>query len=89
MVLFFFFIKYKYHFKRLSKKLIKYFNFRPTEDSFNSQVTVDIGSTYPHENEIRQILEDQLHFHALGNIQIEPTGFTFRSIQGNSIIALH
>ncbi|XP_044579347.1 basement membrane-specific heparan sulfate proteoglycan core protein isoform X6 [Cotesia glomerata] len=53
----------------------------PTEDSFNSKVTVDIGSTYPHENEIRQILEDQLHFHALGNIQIEPTGFTFRSIQ--------
>ncbi|CAG5102318.1 Similar to Lrp2: Low-density lipoprotein receptor-related protein 2 (Rattus norvegicus), partial [Cotesia congregata] len=43
--------------------------------------TVDIGSTYPHENEIRQILEDQLHFHALGNIQTEPTGFTFRSIQ--------
>ncbi|XP_053595057.1 basement membrane-specific heparan sulfate proteoglycan core protein isoform X11 [Microplitis demolitor] len=53
----------------------------PTEDRFNSKVTIDIGSTYPNEHEIRRILEDQLHYHSLGNIQLEPTGFTFRHIQ--------
>ncbi|XP_057332116.1 basement membrane-specific heparan sulfate proteoglycan core protein isoform X8 [Microplitis mediator] len=56
----------------------------PTEDRFNSKVTIDIGSTYPREHEIRRILEDQLHYHSLGNIQLEPTGFTFRHIQGCS-----
>ncbi|XP_076684002.1 terribly reduced optic lobes isoform X2 [Andrena cerasifolii] len=49
-----------------------------TSDSFTSQVTLDIGSTFTDELEVRNILEEQLEFHSLGSIQVRPEGFTFR-----------
>ncbi|XP_034945971.1 basement membrane-specific heparan sulfate proteoglycan core protein isoform X4 [Chelonus insularis] len=51
------------------------------EDPFNSEATIDVGSTYTNEHEIRQILEQQLLYHSLGSIKIAPEGFTFRSFQ--------
>ncbi|XP_023290722.1 basement membrane-specific heparan sulfate proteoglycan core protein [Orussus abietinus] len=50
----------------------------PTSDAFTSQVTLDIGSTFSDELEVREILERQLRVHSLGNIQVSPEGFTFR-----------
>nr|XP_050845973.1 basement membrane-specific heparan sulfate proteoglycan core protein isoform X24 [Vespula vulgaris] len=50
----------------------------PTSDAFTSQVTLDIGSTFTDELEIRDILEKQLQYHSLGSIQVGPEGFTFR-----------
>lgn len=55
---------------------------RRVDDAFASEVTLDIGSTYTHEDEVRQILEEQLRYHALGNVQVSPEGFTFRHFQG-------
>ncbi|KAK0074855.1 hypothetical protein PV325_007722, partial [Microctonus aethiopoides] len=51
------------------------------EDPFKSEVTLDVGSTYTQENEIRGILENQLRYHSLGSISVTPEGFTFRSSQ--------
>ncbi|XP_034185293.1 terribly reduced optic lobes isoform X7 [Osmia lignaria lignaria] len=56
----------------------------PTSDSFTSQVTLDIGSTFTDELEVRNILEQQLQYHSLGNIQVGPEGFTFRVFQADS-----
>lgn len=56
--------------------------FRRAEDPFKSEVTLDVGSTYTQENEIRGILENQLRYHSLGSISVTPEGFTFRSSQG-------
>ncbi|XP_039313929.1 basement membrane-specific heparan sulfate proteoglycan core protein isoform X5 [Solenopsis invicta] len=53
----------------------------PTADAFTSQVTLDIGSTFTDEVEVRAILEQQLQFHSLGSIQVGPEGFTFRIFQ--------
>ncbi|KAL2716888.1 basement membrane-specific heparan sulfate proteoglycan core protein isoform X33 [Vespula squamosa] len=50
----------------------------PTSDAFTSLVTLDIGSTFTDELEIRDILEKQLQYHSLGSIQVYPEGFTFR-----------
>ncbi|XP_029051246.2 basement membrane-specific heparan sulfate proteoglycan core protein isoform X2 [Osmia bicornis bicornis] len=55
----------------------------PTSDSFTSQVTLDIGSTFTDELEVRNILEQQLQYHSLGNIQVGPEGFTFRVFQAD------
>ncbi|XP_076237453.1 uncharacterized protein LOC143181108 [Calliopsis andreniformis] len=52
-----------------------------TTDSFTSQVTLDIGSTFTDELEVRNILENQLKYHSLGNIQVRPEGFSFRIFQ--------
>jgi len=62
------------------------FAFRPTTDAFTSQVTLDIGSTFTDELEVRAILEQQLQYHSLGSIQVGPEGFTFRIFQGISIL---
>lgn len=59
---------------------------RPTSDAFTSQVTLDIGSTFTDELEVRAILEQQLQYHSLGGIQVGPEGFTFRIFQGISIL---
>lgn len=59
---------------------------RPTTDAFTSQVTVDVGSTFTDELEVRDILQQQLQYHSLGNVQVGPEGFTFRIFQG---IRLH
>ncbi|CAK9818275.1 Low-density lipoprotein receptor-related protein 1B [Anthophora quadrimaculata] len=56
----------------------------PTTDRFMSQVTLDIGSTFTDELEVKHILEDQLRLHSLGNVQVLPDGFTFRIFQGES-----
>lgn len=61
------------------------FTFRPTSDAFTSQVTLDIGSTFTDELEVRAILDQQLQYHSLGGIQVGPEGFTFRIFQGISI----
>ncbi|XP_076397846.1 terribly reduced optic lobes isoform X10 [Megachile rotundata] len=53
----------------------------PTTDSFTSQVTLDIGSTFTDELEVKNILEQQLQIHSLGNIQLRPEGFSFRVFQ--------
>ncbi|XP_071582358.1 basement membrane-specific heparan sulfate proteoglycan core protein isoform X12 [Temnothorax nylanderi] len=53
----------------------------PTTDAFTSQVTLDIGSTFTDELEVRAILEQQLQYHSLGSIQVGPEGFTFRIFQ--------
>ncbi|KYM93872.1 Basement membrane-specific heparan sulfate proteoglycan core protein, partial [Cyphomyrmex costatus] len=53
----------------------------PTTDAFTSQVTLDIGSTFTDEFEVRAILEQQLQYHSLGSIQVGPEGFTFRIFQ--------
>ncbi|XP_070527636.1 basement membrane-specific heparan sulfate proteoglycan core protein isoform X6 [Cardiocondyla obscurior] len=53
----------------------------PTSDAFTSQVTLDIGSTFTDELEVRAILEQQLQYHSLGSIQVGPEGFTFRIFQ--------
>ncbi|KAH0951737.1 hypothetical protein HN011_001953 [Eciton burchellii] len=53
----------------------------PTSDAFTSQVTLDIGSTFTDELEVRATLMQQLQYHALGNIQVGPEGFTFRIFQ--------
>ncbi|XP_011640582.1 basement membrane-specific heparan sulfate proteoglycan core protein isoform X5 [Pogonomyrmex barbatus] len=55
----------------------------PTTDAFTSQVTLDIGSTFTDELEVRAILEQQLQYHSLGSIQVGPEGFTFRIFQGD------
>ena len=58
--------------------------FRPTSvDSFTSQVTLDIGSTFADESEVQHIIAKQLEFHSLGNVQVRPDGFSFRIFQGN------
>ncbi|XP_014607947.1 PREDICTED: basement membrane-specific heparan sulfate proteoglycan core protein isoform X7 [Polistes canadensis] len=54
----------------------------PTSDAFTSQVTLDIGSTFTDELEVRDILEKQLQYHSLGSIQVGPEGFTFRHFLG-------
>lgn len=59
--------------------------FRPTSDAFTLQVTLDIGSTFTDELEVRAILEQQLQYHSLGSVQVGPQGFTFRIFQGISI----
>ncbi|XP_066593540.1 basement membrane-specific heparan sulfate proteoglycan core protein [Prorops nasuta] len=56
----------------------------PTNDKFASQVSLDIGSTFTNEREVRAVLEEQLQYHLLGNIQVRPEGFTFRNSQGTS-----
>lgn len=56
--------------------------FRPTSDSFTSQVTLDIGSTFTDEMEVRNVIEQQLHLHSLGNVQVRPEEFSFRVFQG-------
>lgn len=56
--------------------------FRPTSDSFTSQVTLDIGSTFTDEMEVRNVIERQLHLHSLGNVQVRPEEFSFRVFQG-------
>ncbi|XP_029158798.1 basement membrane-specific heparan sulfate proteoglycan core protein-like isoform X2 [Nylanderia fulva] len=53
----------------------------PTSDAFTSQVTLDIGSTFTDELEVRAILDQQLQYHSLGGIQVGPEGFTFRIFQ--------
>ncbi|EZA62102.1 Basement membrane-specific heparan sulfate proteoglycan core protein [Ooceraea biroi] len=53
----------------------------PTSDAFTSQVTLDIGSTFTDELEVRATLEQQLQYHSLGSIQVGPEGFTFRIFQ--------
>ncbi|KAG5320306.1 PGBM protein, partial [Acromyrmex heyeri] len=53
----------------------------PTTDAFTSQVTLDIGSTFTDELEVRAILEQQLQYHSLDSIQVGPEGFTFRIFQ--------
>lgn len=62
--------------------------FRPTSDSFTSQVTLDIGSTLADETEMQYIIEKQLQIHSLGNVQVRPDGFTFRIFQGNLVSLL-
>lgn len=51
-------------------------------DAFTSQVTLDIGSTFTDELEVRAILDQQLQYHSLDGIQVGPEGFTFRIFQG-------
>ncbi|XP_061934434.1 basement membrane-specific heparan sulfate proteoglycan core protein isoform X20 [Apis cerana] len=53
----------------------------PTSDSFTSQVTLDIGSTFTDEMEVRNVIEQQLHLHSLGNVQVRPEEFSFRVFQ--------
>ncbi|XP_072758580.1 basement membrane-specific heparan sulfate proteoglycan core protein isoform X9 [Anoplolepis gracilipes] len=53
----------------------------PTSDAFTSQVTLDIGSTFTDEVEVRAILDQQLQYHSLDGIQVGPEGFTFRIFQ--------
>ncbi|XP_070153239.1 basement membrane-specific heparan sulfate proteoglycan core protein isoform X5 [Polyergus mexicanus] len=53
----------------------------PTSDAFTSQVTLDIGSTFTDELEVRAILDQQLQYHSLDGIQVGPEGFTFRIFQ--------
>ncbi|KAG7212470.1 hypothetical protein KM043_012784 [Ampulex compressa] len=53
----------------------------PMTDAFTSHVTLDIGSTFTDELEVRDILEQQLQYHSLGTIQVGPEGFTFRIFQ--------
>ncbi|XP_014478060.1 PREDICTED: basement membrane-specific heparan sulfate proteoglycan core protein isoform X5 [Dinoponera quadriceps] len=53
----------------------------PTSDAFTSQVTLDIGSTFTDEHRVRDVLEQQLQYHSLGSIQVNPEGFTFRIFQ--------
>ncbi|XP_019884797.1 basement membrane-specific heparan sulfate proteoglycan core protein isoform X13 [Camponotus floridanus] len=53
----------------------------PTTDAFTSQVTLDIGSTFTDELEVRAVLDQQLQFHSLDGIQVGPEGFTFRIFQ--------
>ncbi|CAL1682411.1 unnamed protein product [Lasius platythorax] len=53
----------------------------PMSDAFTSQVTLDIGSTFTDELEVRAILDQQLQYHSLGGIQVGPEGFTFRIFQ--------
>lgn len=55
---------------------------RPTTDAFTSQVTLDIGSTFTDDVEVRDVLETQLRYHSLGTVQVNPEGFTFRIFQG-------
>ncbi|XP_078043463.1 terribly reduced optic lobes isoform X5 [Augochlora pura] len=50
-------------------------------DSFASLVTLDIGSTFTDEAEVRDIIEEQLQLHSLGNIQLHPDDFSFRIFQ--------
>ncbi|KAK9296799.1 hypothetical protein QLX08_009319 [Tetragonisca angustula] len=50
-------------------------------DSFTSQVTLDIGSTFADESEMQHIIENQLQYHSLGNVQVRPDGFSFRIFQ--------
>lgn len=62
-------------------------NFRPLEsDPFTSQVTLDVGSTFGDEHEVRNTLEQQLQYHSLGGTQVSPDGFTFRNFQGNRVV---
>ncbi|XP_017764583.1 PREDICTED: basement membrane-specific heparan sulfate proteoglycan core protein-like isoform X4 [Eufriesea mexicana] len=68
-------IPHEYHYANVIK-------ISPTTDSFTSQVTVDIGSTFTDDLEMRNIIEEQLQYHSLGNIQVRPDGFTFRIFQG-------
>ncbi|XP_015437459.1 PREDICTED: basement membrane-specific heparan sulfate proteoglycan core protein [Dufourea novaeangliae] len=53
-------------------------------DNFKSKVTLDIGSTYTDELEVRSTLEEQLRYHALGSIQVYPDEFTFRIFQAGT-----
>ncbi|XP_044017592.1 basement membrane-specific heparan sulfate proteoglycan core protein-like isoform X4 [Aphidius gifuensis] len=53
----------------------------PTNDPFKLQVTLDIGSTFTDENEIRDVLKNQLSLHSLGDVEVSPEGFTFRISQ--------
>ncbi|XP_076230674.1 terribly reduced optic lobes isoform X32 [Nomia melanderi] len=50
-------------------------------DIFKLQVTMDIGLMFSDEIEVRNIIEEQLQRHSLGNIQLYPEGFTFRIFQ--------
>ncbi|XP_012342709.1 basement membrane-specific heparan sulfate proteoglycan core protein isoform X12 [Apis florea] len=58
----------------------------PTSDSFTSQVTLDIGSTFTDEMEVRNVIEQQLHLHSLGNVQVRPEEFSFRVFQAGEEI---
>ncbi|KOX75587.1 Low-density lipoprotein receptor-related protein 4 [Melipona quadrifasciata] len=61
--------------------------FRPSSvDSFTSQVTLDIGSTFADESKVQHIIEKQLEFHSLGNVQVRPDGFSFRIFQAEGKI---
>ncbi|XP_076378249.1 terribly reduced optic lobes isoform X5 [Megalopta genalis] len=55
-------------------------------DSFASLVTLDIGSTFTEEAEVRDIIEEQLQLHSLDNIQLHPEDFSFRIFQVNEKI---
>ncbi|KAK1118234.1 hypothetical protein K0M31_015280 [Melipona bicolor] len=55
-------------------------------DSFTSQVTLDIGSTFADESKVQHIIEKQLEFHSLGNVQVRPDGFSFRIFQAEGKI---
>ncbi|XP_020284881.1 basement membrane-specific heparan sulfate proteoglycan core protein isoform X6 [Pseudomyrmex gracilis] len=55
----------------------------PTTDAFTSQVTLDIGSTFTDDAEVRDVLGTQLRYHSLGTVQVDPEGFTFRIFQAD------
>ncbi|XP_024936745.1 basement membrane-specific heparan sulfate proteoglycan core protein [Cephus cinctus] len=55
----------------------------PTSDSFESQVKVDVGSTFTDAKELQDIIEKQLDLHTLGSIQVRPSGFSFRHFEAN------
>ncbi|XP_067214275.1 basement membrane-specific heparan sulfate proteoglycan core protein isoform X33 [Linepithema humile] len=63
------------------KHLVNVVKISPTSDAFTLQVTLDIGSTFTDELEVRAILEQQLQYHSLGSVQVGPQGFTFRIFQ--------
>ncbi|XP_053982835.1 basement membrane-specific heparan sulfate proteoglycan core protein-like isoform X1 [Hylaeus volcanicus] len=55
-----------------------------SSDVFTSLVTVDIGSSFTDELEVKNILEKQLQYHSLGNINVNQKEFTFRVFQAGA-----
>ncbi|XP_076631096.1 terribly reduced optic lobes isoform X1 [Colletes latitarsis] len=52
----------------------------PTPDNFKSQVTLDIGTSFSNDLEVKNILVEHLQkYHSLGSIQVYPDELTFRA----------
>lgn len=57
--------------------------YRPANDAFTIDTTLDLSTTTAKEEDIRKVLESQMKLYQVGSVSVPKGEFTFRHIQGN------